>query len=91
MKSLLLALFFASAIFLIIDVLWLSLSVKNFYRPNLGSLLNDKPVMWAAVLFYIIYMIGLALIILQPALKDYSIFSAFWSGMIFGFLTKNSK
>ena len=84
MKSLLVALFFASAIFLIIDVLWLSFSVKNFYKPHLGTLLNEKPVMWAAALFYMIYMIGLAVIILQPSLKDYSISHAFWSGMIFG-------
>ena len=44
MKVLFLAVFFTSIIFLIIDILWLSYSVKNFYRPNLGSLLNDKSI-----------------------------------------------
>ena len=40
--------------------------------------------MWAAILFYIIYMIGVALIILKPALANDSIFQALWTGFVFG-------
>ena len=84
MKALLSSLFFASIIFLIIDVLWLSYSVKYFYRPNLGPLLNDKPVMWAAILFYLVYVFGLAVVILQPAIYNDSIAQSFWTGIVFG-------
>ena len=73
-----------STIFLIVDVIWLSITVKSIYKPNLGNLLNDKPVLWAAVLFYIIYMIGLTLIIIKPALASNSVLQAFWTGVIFG-------
>ena len=83
-KLLIISFIFVSTIFLIIDVLWLSITVKSLYRPALGSLLKDKPVMWAAVLFYIIYMIGLALIILKPALGNDSILQALWTGCVFG-------
>ena len=83
-KSLIISFIFVSTIFLIIDVLWLSITVKSLYRPALGDLLKDKPVMWAAVLFYIIYMIGLALIILKPALANDSILQALWTGVVFG-------
>ena len=83
-KLLIISFILVSTIFLIIDVLWLSITVKSLYRPALGSLLKDKPVMWAAVLFYIIYMIGLALIILKPALANDSILQALWTGVIFG-------
>ena len=83
-KLLIISFIFVSTIFLIIDVLWLSVTVKSLYRPALGSLLKDKPVMWAAVLFYIIYMIGLALIILKPALANDSILQALWTGVVFG-------
>ena len=72
-KTLIISFFFVSTIFLVVDVLWLSITVKSLYRPALGDLLKDKPVMWAAALFYIIYMIGLALIILKPALANDSI------------------
>ena len=84
MKALLSSLFFASIIFLIIDVLWLSYSVKHFYKPNLGPLLNDKPVMWAAILFYLVYVFGLAVVILQPAIENDSISQSFWTGLVFG-------
>ena len=63
MKILISSFLFASLIFLIIDILWLSYSVKVFYRPQLGSLLLDKPILWAAVIFYLIYMLGLMVII----------------------------
>ena len=84
MKILLTSLLFTSIIFLIIDIIWLSIMVKHFYRPNLGLLLTDKPVMWAAISFYFIYVLGLSIIILQPALNNDSVFQAFWTGLIFG-------
>ena len=86
-KTLIISFIFVSIIFLIIDVIWLSITVKSLYRPALGSLLNDKPVMWAAVLFYIIYTVSLAIIILQPAIANDSIFQALWTGIIFGVVT----
>ena len=73
MKVLFLSLFITSILFIIVDLLWLSFSVKYFYKPQLGSLLNEKPVMWAAILFYLIYVVGLAIIIVQPAIKQDSI------------------
>ena len=73
-----------SIIFLILDVIWLSITVKSIYRPALGSLLNDKPVMWAAILFYVIYMLGITLIIIKPAITNISVFQAFWGGIVFG-------
>tara|TARA_B110001454_G_scaffold201704_1_gene208282 strand:+ start:21 stop:425 length:405 start_codon:yes stop_codon:yes gene_type:complete len=84
MKVLFLSIFITSILFLIIDLIWLSFSVKYFYKPQLGSLLNEKPVMWAAVLFYLIYVVGLAIIILQPAIKQDSITQAFFTGIVFG-------
>jgi len=86
-KTLITSFIFVSIIFLIIDVIWLSITVKLLYRPALGGLLNDKPVMWAAVLFYIIYTVSLAIIILQPAISNDSIFQALWTGIIFGLVT----
>ena len=70
MKLLISATIISALIFLIIDVIWLSFSVKSFYRPNIGHLLLETPVMWAAILFYLIYVIGLAVVIIEPSL-DY--------------------
>ena len=84
MKLLLTSAFFASLIFLIIDVLWLNFAVKNFYRPNLGNLLLDKPVVWAAALFYLVYVIGVTIIVIQPSLNNNSLFQAFFVGCVLG-------
>ena len=84
MKSLVISFFFAATIFIIIDAIWLMITVKLFYKPLLGSLLLDKPILWAAIIFYLIYMLGLMIIIIQPALEKESIFHAFWTGFIFG-------
>ena len=83
-KSIVLSFFIFSLIFLFIDFIWLSIAQKFIYKPNLPGLLLDKPILWAALLFYIIYSFGVTLIILRPAIFNYSVYDAFWTGLIFG-------
>ena len=83
-KCLVVATILASLIFLIIDVIWLSFATKSFYRPLIGNLLADKPVMWAAALFYILYVIGMAIVVIQPCMDSESIFKTVYTGFIFG-------
>ncbi len=85
MKIIILSFVVASIIFLIIDVIWLSFAVKNFYKPNLAGIpMNDKPNLLAGITFYFLYTLGLTLIILRPALHDGSIVLALWTGIVFG-------
>ena len=83
-KCLIVATLIASIIFLIIDVIWLSFATKSFYRPLIGNLLADKPVMWAAALFYILYVFGMSLIVIQPCIYSDSIFKTIYTGFVFG-------
>ena len=83
-KCLIIAPFIASIIFLIVDVIWLSFATKSFYRPLIGNLLADKPVMWAAALFYILYVFGMSLIVIQPCIDSDSIFKTIYTGFVFG-------
>ena len=83
-KCFILATLLASIIFLIIDVIWLSFATKSFYRPLIGSLLTDKPVLWAAALFYILYVIGMSLVVIQPCVYDDSVIKSLYIGFIFG-------
>ena len=83
-KCLIVASILASIIFLIIDVIWLSFATKSFYRPLIGNLLADIPVMWAAALFYILYVIGMAILVIQPCMDSESIFKTVYTGFIFG-------
>tara|TARA_B100001057_G_C22350398_1_gene756801 strand:+ start:93 stop:503 length:411 start_codon:yes stop_codon:yes gene_type:complete len=83
-KCLIVATLIASLIFLIIDVIWLSFATKSFYRPLIGNLLSEKPVMWAAALFYILYVFGMALVVIQPCVNSTSLFKTIYTGFIFG-------
>ena len=84
MKLLLTSTLLAALIFLIIDIIWLSFSVKSFYRPNIGHLLVDTPIMWAAALFYIIYVFGLAIVIIEPSLNSQETFKLLLKAFMFG-------
>ena len=84
MKIILISTLLAALIFLIIDIIWLSFAVKSFYRPNIGHLLLDKPVMWAAAMFYIIYVVGIGVVIIEPSINYDNIFSFLLKSFIFG-------
>ena len=83
-KCLILATLIASVIFLIVDVIWLSFATKSFYRPLIGNLLAEKPVIWAAALFYILYVFGMSILVIQPCIESDSIFKTIYIGFIFG-------
>lgn len=68
----------------IADAIWLSLAAPAFYRPLLGERLNDMPVLWAAISFYLLYAIGVAWFVLRPALTAGSARQAVFYGAGFG-------
>ena len=84
MKIVLCSTLLAALIFLVIDIIWLSFAVKSFYRPNIGHLLLDKPVMWAAALFYIIYVFGIGVVIIEPSINFDKTFGFLFKAFIFG-------
>jgi uncharacterized membrane protein len=86
MKLILTSTIFAALIFLIIDILWLSFSVKYFYGPRIGHLFTDKPVMWAAAMFYIVYVFGLSVVIIEPAINFDVTFKFLFKAFMFGFV-----
>lgn len=68
MGQFLIKLLVAGGIMGIIDAIWLSIVANKFYKTQLGPLLLEKPNMIAAILFYIIYVIGIVVFALMPAL-----------------------
>ena len=76
----------AALIFLIIDVIWLSFSVKSFYGPRIGHLFTDKPVMWAAAMFYIVYVFGLSVVIIEPYINFEDTLNFLFKAFMFGFV-----
>jgi uncharacterized membrane protein len=71
--------------FLGIDMIWLRLIAKNFYADQLGPLLREKPILASALLFYLLYPIGLMIFGILRAPDVTSLRSVFLSGALFGF------
>lgn len=71
-------------VFFLIDMLWLGLVASKFYKAQIGFLLG--PVNWpAAILFYLIYIVGIIIFAVHPALLAGSFSKAILFGALFGF------
>lgn len=57
-------------VFLVVDFLWLGVFAKEFYARHLGSFLRDQVNWTAALLFYTIYIGGMCLFVVGPALAE---------------------
>jgi uncharacterized membrane protein len=80
--------YFATAVsFLAIDFIWLGFIAKDFYRREIGSLLLEKFNMAAAVGFYLIFVVGILIFAVLPALQAGSWKTALIYGALFGFFT----
>ena len=70
--------------FLAIDGLWLTVIAKDFYAKHLGFLMTKTPNLWAALSFYLIYVVALIVFVISPALQKDSLWSAILLGALFG-------
>ncbi len=86
MRTTVIAYLSAAVVFLVLDGIWLSIMAGALYRPALGPIMLDKPVLWAAVLFYVIYLGGVVVLAVQPALGAGGWASAARSGAVLGFV-----
>lgn len=73
-------------IFFAIDILWLGFIAKDFYRAQIGHLMADRTNWPAAIIFYSIFIGGLVLFAVNPALEKESWLHALKMGAIFGFM-----
>lgn len=73
--------------FLIIDFFWLAKVAPKLYKDNIGHLMADKPNIGAAAVFYTIFLIGLLVFVIVPALQKSSLMHAGLYGAVFGVVT----
>jgi len=77
----------ALPVFLAIDMLWLGVIARNFYKQQIGSLLKDDVNWMAALIFYVIFLCGLIVFVIQPAMDKKSWIDALKFGALFGLVT----
>lgn len=74
-------------VFFAIDMIWLGLVAQKFYRAQIGFLMRDGFNWVAALLFYFLFIVGLILFVIMPALKNDSLLHAILFGALFGLIT----
>lgn len=74
----------ALPVFFAIDMLWLGLIAKNFYAQQIGSLMKSDVNWLAAIIFYLIFLTGLVVFVIAPAVDQKSWTHALVMGAFFG-------
>ena len=74
----------AFPVFLAIDMVWLGLISKDFYRAQIGTLMKTDVNWIAGIIFYLIFIIGLVVFVISPAVENNSAMHAIVLGALFG-------
>lgn len=69
---------------LALDFVWLTTMVPRIYRPALGDKLADPPNLWIAAVFYLLYVVGIVVLAILPALEQRNWLMALGSGALLG-------
>lgn len=77
----------ALPIFFAIDMTWLGIIAKKFYREQIGHLLKPEVNWIAAVTFYLLFLAGLVYFVIEPAMQKQSLTDALLRGAFFGLVT----
>lgn len=74
----------ALSVFFALDMVWLGLVAKNFYREQIGKLMKPDINWGAAIIFYLIFIGGLVVFVIAPAMEKGSWKHALLLGALFG-------
>jgi uncharacterized membrane protein len=74
----------SALVFLGLDLLWLGVVARGFYTRQMGDLLRAQPSLGVAGLFYALYVGGIVLFAIVPALQSQSWRTALLLGLALG-------
>ncbi len=86
-KQMLITYLIALAIFFLIDMIWLGVVARGFYRRHLLPVLSPKVNWGAALLFYFLFIVGLLVFVIKPALIAGEPLRALFFGALFGLIS----
>jgi uncharacterized membrane protein len=77
----------SAVVFFTLDMIWLGLVARGFYRSQIGSLLRPDINWPSAIIFYLIFIAGVEYFAILPSVAKGSAFQAAISGALFGLVT----
>jgi len=84
MRTLVTSYLVAALVMGVLDFVWLRTTVDPIYQPALSAVLAEKPNMPAAIAFYLVYLAGVLIFAIRPALADGDWKTALVKGALFG-------
>ena len=75
----------AAAVMTGLDLIWLKLAADRVYHPAIGALLAEHANHAAAAAFYLVFVTGIVIFGVSPALQSDRWWTAFFHGALFGF------
>jgi uncharacterized membrane protein len=85
MKLQIIAYIATALVFLGLDATWLTIMGEKFYRPIIGDLMLQKFSPQPAIVFYLLYVLGMIIFAVSPALASGKWTTALGYGAMFGF------
>jgi uncharacterized membrane protein len=73
--------------FLAIDMVWLVVVARGFYNKHLGFLIAPSPNWLAAILFYLLFVVGIVMFVILPGLEGGSLATTLLRAALFGLVT----
>ena len=73
--------------FLIIDLIWLGVVARSFYQAQMGHLMRANVNWTAAIVFYLIFVSGIVVLVVWPAIERQSLTHAIVLGALLGLVT----
>ena len=73
--------------FFAMDLLWLGVVARGFYQAHMGHLMRPSVNWVAAVAFYLLFLVGLVVLVILPAVDRESFVQAVLLGALFGLVT----
>lgn len=71
-------------VFFAIDIVWLGVIAKDIYQKYLGSFLTDQVNWGAAIVFYLLYIVGILVFAVYPGVQKESVLTALLLGAFLG-------
>ena len=73
-----------AVIFLALDAIWLTVMADRLYRPALGHIMLERFALAPAIAFYAIYILGVVVFAVAPALPQRNWLGALGMGALLG-------
>ncbi len=87
MKTIVIAYLSCLLAMLAIDGVWLSITVKRFYAARIGHLMTESPRLGPAAVFYLLYILGVTLLVVMPAVREHAgMLRIFFTGALLGLM-----